>query len=310
MSLAFTAKAGFFSLFSGVFASSDEYLAATNSENSQTVEILEASGSLISRARGGGEISLVEGEALLAENVSFLPERQGELGSEQITTYTVREGDTLSQISEMFGVSINTIRWANDLKRVDSIRVGQSLVILPVSGVKHIVKKNDTLANIAKQYKGDLAEIIEFNDLLTGEALVVGETVIIPDGEIVQPPKNDSGASYAGYYERPIKGGKKTQGLHGYNGVDLATYAGAPVYAAAEGQVVVSKSSGWNGGYGNYVVIKHPNKTQTLYAHLSKNLVKVGTKVAQGQVIGENGSTGKSTGPHLHFEVRGAKNPF
>ena len=108
---------------------------------------------------------------------------------------------------------------------------------------------------------------------------------------------------------RPVDG-PRTQGLHGYNGVDLASPSGTLIRAAASGDVIVSKSSGWNGGYGLYAVIRHNNGTQTLYAHNSLNLVTVGEHVVRGQIIGRVGSTGKSTGPHLHFEVRGARNPF
>ena len=103
---------------------------------------------------------------------------------------------------------------------------------------------------------------------------------------------------------------EKTQGLHGYNGVDIGAPNGTPIIAAAGGSVVVSRNSGWNGGYGNYIVIKHENGTQTLYAHMSEIVVVSGQSIVQGQVVGSVGSTGKSTGSHLHFEVRGAKNPF
>jgi murein DD-endopeptidase MepM/ murein hydrolase activator NlpD len=103
---------------------------------------------------------------------------------------------------------------------------------------------------------------------------------------------------------------RKSQGIHGYNGVDLAAPTGTQVLAAASGQVLISRFGGWNGGYGNYIVIKHSNGTQTLYAHNSANYVSVGQWVSQGDVIGLVGNTGKSTGSHLHFEVRGAKNPF
>jgi murein DD-endopeptidase MepM/ murein hydrolase activator NlpD len=93
----------------------------------------------------------------------------------------------------------------------------------------------------------------------------------------------DSGPSYPGYYMRPIIGGRKSQGIHGHNGVDLAAPVGTPIYAAAGGSVIVSiANGGWNGGYGNYVVISHPNGTQTLYAHNSANLVSVGDKVSRG----------------------------
>lgn len=108
----------------------------------------------------------------------------------------------------------------------------------------------------------------------------------------------------------PIPGATRSQGLHGYNGVDFAAPLGTPVYASDGGAVLVSRSSGWNGGYGLYVVIKHSNGTQTLYAHLSKTAVTAGSSVSQGQVVGYVGNTGRSTGNHLHFEVRGAQNPF
>jgi murein DD-endopeptidase MepM/ murein hydrolase activator NlpD len=98
--------------------------------------------------------------------------------------------------------------------------------------------------------------------------------------------------------------------LHGHNGIDLAAPVGTPVLASAGGKVIVSRMGGYNGGYGIYVVISHSNGTQTLYAHLNANWVSVGEEVVQGQVIGTVGRTGRVTGPHLHFEVRGAKNPF
>ena len=153
--------------------------------------------------------------------------------------------------------------------------------------------------------------------------LAVGMEIIIPDGELAptsygsskvninEPVHNNTGIpNYGGYYMRPIAGGVKTQGLHGYNAVDLASYIGTPIFASADGDVIVSRYGGWNGGYGNYVVIAHDNGTQTLYAHMSKQIVFGGYHVVQGQVIGYMGSTGKSTGSHLHFEIRGAVNPF
>jgi murein DD-endopeptidase MepM/ murein hydrolase activator NlpD len=116
-------------------------------------------------------------------------------------------------------------------------------------------------------------------------------------------------ASSAGFIH-PVPGAVRTQGIHGNNGVDFAAGHGTTIRAAAAGEVIVSKSSGWNGGYGQYVVIRHNNGTQTLYAHFSENYVGVGAYVAQGEAIGAMGNTGRSTGTHLHFEVRGARNPF
>lgn len=243
--------------------------------------------------------------------------------SDQISLYVVREGDSLSQIAEMFGVSVNTIAWANNFERGATIQPGQRLIILPISGVRHTVAAGETVKSIANKYHGDaevemiIDEIIQYNGLDEAGTIAKGDVIIIPGGEEVRvtssgSTKSASGASpsYAGYYRRPIEGGIKTQGVHGYNGVDLAGSYGAKIMAAAGGDVIVSQSGGWNGGYGNYIVVKHDNGTQTLYAHLSSNLATIGQKVTQGQVIGYMGSTGKSTGTHLHFEVRGAKNPF
>ena len=112
------------------------------------------------------------------------------------------------------------------------------------------------------------------------------------------------------YFLRPIIGGRRSRGIHGYNGVDLAEACGSAVLSSAEGSVIVARSSGWNGGYGKYIVVAHPNGTQTLYAHLKEILVDIGQRVPRGLRIGDVGSTGNSTGCHVHFEVRGAKNPF
>ena len=244
-----------------------------------------------------------------------------ELGSNsgEIRVYTVREGDTLSQVAEMFDVTTNTIMWANDLTKSTSIQAGDTLVILPIAGVRHVVKSGDTISTIAKKYEGDMEEILSFNQMESADGLAVGDTLIIPGGAMHQAPVRGSqaapvrvsgnAASSAGF-THPAPGSVRTQGIHGYNAVDLAGSYGSSVRAAAAGEVIVAKASGWNGGYGNYVVIRHSNGAQTLYAHMSSVSVGVGGYVSQGAVIGGMGSTGRSTGTHLHFEVRGARNPF
>ncbi|MEK7200661.1 MAG: peptidoglycan DD-metalloendopeptidase family protein [Patescibacteria group bacterium] len=235
--------------------------------------------------------------------------------SDQISVYVVRQGDTLSQIAEMFDVSVNTIKWGNDL-RSNTLKVGETLVILPISGVKHTVAKGDTIVSLAKKYKGDADEIIAYNNLQKGESLETGSVIIIPDGEVLVPasiikPISPSGLKeYAGYYMRPIAGGRKTQGIHGYNGIDLAAPMGTPIFATADGEVIIARTNGWNGGYGKYIVIRHNNGTQSLYAHTNIINVSAGDIVKQGDIIGTVGNSGKSTGPHVHFEIRGAKNPF
>jgi LysM repeat protein len=264
-------------------------------------------------ATGGGSIKLVAGSALDPER-SPAPHESFSDGGEQISLYVVREGDSLSQIATMFGVSVNTILWANELNARSAIRAGQELIILPVTGVRHTVAKGETIQSIAKQYKGDVADILAFNGLNDSSRLSAGEHLLIPGGEIVAPKPTSKpvagGATGVAGLVHPVPGAVKTQGIHGYNGVDLAAAVGTNVRAAASGRVIVSKSGGWNGGYGNYIVIDHPNGTQTLYAHLSRNSVASGATVSVGQAIGAVGNTGRSTGAHLHFEVRGARNPF
>ena len=247
---------------------------------------------------------------------------------DQTSVYVVRNGDSISQIADMFGVSTDTILWANDMKKGDKLSTGDVLFILPVSGLKHTVTKGQTLQSIAKLYKADINDIIQSNDITLDTKLAVGDTLIIPNAskseESDKPiPAKNLGASIAkdkmyydshpiqnlaGYFIDPVPGYRKSQGIHDNNAVDLAIGKGTQILAAAEGRVTLART-GYNGGFGSLVIISHPNGTETLYAHQSKIAVSTGDQVYQGQVIGYVGSTGHSTGPHLHFEVHGARNP-
>lgn len=315
------AYAGLRSFVTGMFKSASADQEYT--QNSQNMALLQAATAPSNAPSGGGDIAIVDDTSLLAEN-SGVAAGAKDHSSDQISIYVVRKGDTLSSIAKMFNVTTNTIVWSNDITG-NKVSPGDRLVILPISGVRHTVKKGDTLQSIAKKYKGDLEEIAQFNDLTASSKIAVGDMVIIPDGEMFSGHTTTktttstsvkkvqqylSAPSYNGYYARPVSGGVKSQGIHGHNGVDIASAFGSNIFASADGEVIVSKSSGYNGGYGSYIVIKHGNGTQTLYAHLSGVQVSVGDTVSQGQVIGNMGSTGKSTGTHLHFEVRGARNPF
>jgi len=315
------ANAGFLSFVSEIFERNSG-IKDKKFVNSQNMALLRAAFNIDPNpAKGGGDITIVEDSALLPDSGpsgTIADIEENSLSSGEISIYVVRSGDSISQIAKMFDVTPNTIVWANDIKRGGVINEGQTLIILPVSGVRHAVLKGETLGSIAKKYGGDIDEIVEFNGFSEETVLAVGDIVVIPDGEIAAPKYSGSGAvvkgtnapSYSGYYIKPINGGKRSQGLHGYNAVDLATSYGAPIFAAASGDVIISKNYGWNGGYGKYIAIRHSNGTQTLYSHNSSNIVSVGQKVVQGQVIGYVGSTGKSTGNHVHFEIRGARNPF
>lgn len=291
--------------------------------NSQTMPILEAVANSDPQAGvGGAENTYAENSALVPVTGpmgSIADVMEEKYKSNQISLYVVRKGDTLSGIAKLFNVSKNTIVWANDeLKNGGALQPGMMLAILPVDGVKYKVQKGDTVVSIAKKFKADKDEIVVFNDINIDAGLEVGSEIIIPDGEAEAPkssgsyiPPASGDKTYAGYYLRPLVGGRKTQGIHGRNAVDLAAPTGTPILASAAGDVIIAKNSGWNGGYGKYIVIQHPNGTQTLYAHLSGFEVGVGWHVIQGQVIGYVGNTGKSTGPHVHFEIRGGpRNPF
>lgn len=334
------------SILASVFKNNDisdvEEINADEYTNLQTMPILKASTKPLQASTTyelakelKSNASIVEGKAITNENssVSDGVVVADTFTSDKISLYTVRKNDTLEQVAKMFGVTTNTIVWANDLKRGVALVPDQVLIILPISSVKYTIVKGDTIQSVAKKFKSDVKEIAQFNSIDEDEKLVIGEDLMIPDADgsifaaetkkasdnakkqlVKNAPRFDSSSSVyvdtTGYFSRPVIGGVRTQGIHGHNGVDIASKYGTPILAAAGGQVIVSKTGGWGGGYGNYVVIKHSNGTQTLYGHMSEVLVQTGETVSRGQQIGKMGNTGRSTGVHLHFEVRGGKNPF
>lgn len=269
----------------------------------------------------------VPGHIVATEILVNIPPTEEPVSLEEdgdISEYTVAEGDTVETIARQFSVSVDTILWANDLKRTSTIRVGQKLVILPISGVSYKIKSGDTVSEIADKFNISQRELVEFNNLQDGK-LVIGETIIIPGGTITPTstsgsskgtpvknvPKSSTKDAGTGFFSRPMHGGIRTQGIHGHNGIDIAGSIGTPIIAARGGTVTLVRGGGtWNGGYGNYVVISHGNGIQTLYAHMNSISVSQGQTVTTGQQVGTLGNTGQSTGPHLHFEVRNAKNPF
>jgi murein DD-endopeptidase MepM/ murein hydrolase activator NlpD len=236
----------------------------------------------------------------------------------EITEYRVVEGDTISSIAQKFGVSIDTVLWENNLKSVEAIKPKQILKILPVTGVRHQVKRGETVYSIAKYYSVDAQNIIDypFNTFSNDEifALTAGQELIIPEG--VEPKETFTGTRNIARTVAPIPGvvgegnfmwptsGTISQRYSWYHpAVDVANRSNPVIVASATGTVV---TAGWSGGgYGNYVIINHGNGYSTLYGHMLNNsiVVKAGDKVTQGQRIGTMGSTGRSTGTHLHFEI-------
>lgn len=324
-SLTKTAHASLFSFIYSIFGGEQataQINESASSSNAQTLALLHASANINPNSSLVSDAVPVDSSGVLvADTVISDTATDGNPVNTQISTYIVQSGDTISSVAKMFGVSVNTVLWANNLTSKSALKVGQSLVILPISGITHTIKSGDTVQGIVKKYKADIGDVLAYNDISLSTKLVPGQTLLIPNAEIIisvptrmvsgtNPAHDTNGPSYPDYYMRPIAAGRRTQGLHGYNGVDLADRAGTPIFAAAAGTVIVSKTGGWNGGYGNLVIISHDNGTQTVYAHNSKNLVSVGEQVARGQTIALVGTTGHSTGPHVHFEIRGAKNPF
>lgn len=344
----FQTKASFLSSLLGTDASADsiETISGQITTNSQNMTLLEANVSAVSfdlkdTKTDPKDTSNVNEKVDVSITGNALVPATSPLGVsdgtpdvdpsfDQVSVYVIRKGDSIAAIAKMFNVSVNTIYWANDLKKGDKLKEGDTLVILPFDGLTHTVKAKETLAGIAKLYKADVDDIIAFNGLSSNEKLSVGDELIIPDGQkteendkpvknsTVNPSKNTNSSSAKnlksvdGYFIYPLPTGpriRKTQGMHDRYAVDIGAPSGTPIYAAASGTVVLAKN-GYNGGYGNYVIIKHPNGTETRYAHMSRLGTSAGKQVSQGEVIGYVGTTGRSTGNHLHIEVRGARNPF
>ncbi len=258
-------------------------------------------------------------------------------------TYTVEFQDSIFGIANKFNVSPETIMWANYETLNDNpdlLSEGQVLMIPPIDGVLYQWQENDTVEAIANTFYADPQDILLFsgNGLdLTNPEIEPGQMIMIPDGyrEFIQwiiptfavgpsgvttnvlGPGGCTISSWTGYgsggFIYPTNSHRLSGNDYwsGHLGIDLAVGIGEPVFASDGGMVIYA---GWNSsGYGYMTLIDHGNGYQTLYAHLSSTSVSCGSSVGQGQVIGFGGSTGNSTGPHLHYEVRymgGFVNPW
>lgn len=230
-------------------------------------------------------------------------------------TYTVQPGENVSTVADRFDISVETILWNNGTleDNPDYLDLGDVLTILPVSGVYHTVAEDDTLESIAQEFKASVEDIISYegNRLAEPYTLAVGQKLIVPGGR--KPYKVRHVVAWSGEIPAGAKRGTGvfgwpmsgwiSQRYHEYHqAVDIAGPKGTPIKAADSGYVAVTGRS--DTGYGRYVLIDHGNGFQTLYAHFSVIYVEIGQSVAKGQTIGLCGSTGKSTGPHVHFELK------
>lgn len=327
-----TALAG---IFSGILGGEASAQGEPLDKNSQNMELLQANISSASLSNGKKpEVAKAEDTANFISSNALVPTTSPLAGSDdeaiggpedQITIYVVRKGDTTAQVAEMFDVTVDTILSANDMQKGEKLKEGDILLILPFSGVEHTVAKGETLQGIAGRYKVEVDEILLHNDMDADAKLTIGDKLMIPGGTLSGsatlakkpgsgtakiPAYNQTGLKNAsGYYVNPLAAGHKTRGTSAtHKGVDIGAPTGTPIRAAAGGTVTFARL-GYNGGFGNMVIISHKNGTETLYAHMSRLGTSPGAKVDAGEVIGYVGSTGHSTGPHLHFEVHGAKNP-
>jgi murein DD-endopeptidase MepM/ murein hydrolase activator NlpD len=225
--------------------------------------------------------------------------------SRGVITYAVREGDSLWSIAARFGLDVDTLRWSNEalVRNPDLLSVGQELTILPVKGAYHTVQTGETVGTIALAYGVTPSVIIDYplNNLRPPYQVRRGQKLVIPGGrrELHWPkPDLSPGSPFAW----PVVG-QITQGYsEKHPALDLGAPYGSPVYAAQAGTVT---HSGWaRTGYGYTVILDHGEGMQSLYSHMKGAWVTVGQKVERGQLIGEVGSTGHSTGPHVHFEIR------
>jgi murein DD-endopeptidase MepM/ murein hydrolase activator NlpD len=278
--------------------------------------------SLLGTGQANDESTTTESLQRAAVPFTIIPER----GREELQAYAVQSGDTVLGIAEQFGLNPETIQWSNPELEAnpDLLRIGDKLQIMPLNGAIHTVSPGDTLSSLAAKYKVSIEDIIGYtaNDISDATMpLVVGTDIVVPGG--TKPYVSRQVAAYSGpiptsaykglgSFSWPVSGSISQRYWSGHPAIDIGSWNGSPIKASDSGYVVAA-GGGWNGGYGNYVLIDHGNGFTTLYAHLSGIFVRTGENVSRGEQIGSAGNTGNSTGPHLHFEVRYqgvSQNPF
>ncbi len=342
------ANAGFFDFILGRSTSAEDVVSTDSTKNVQNMSVLDTSSidPDVKSVINNPDVTIMDDGALMTDDTQGTDAGTNSYvsSSESITTYTVKDGDTLGKIASKFGISKNTILYANTAVKT-TLKVGQVLIILPVDGVSYSVKKGDTMESIAKAYKADATDIEVYNDI-SGSGLKIGQVLIVPGGvaikkvvktepivqkgettntQITEKPQNNTDKTQASpedissgngilndyIWPLPRGVGRVSQRLHDDNAYDFAAPKGTPIYAIQDGTVLIADGSGYNGGYGLYVVINFNDGGQAIFGHMSRVAAGAGEVVKKGDVIGYVGSTGRSTGNHIHIGYRGGKtNPY
>lgn len=278
-------------------------------------------------------IELLSGQFLQVEEgfvmkTASISEAGHRLAYNRGISHEVVAEESIYSIADLYKISVETLMWANDLSEDDVLHPGDTLIVLPVDGVIHTVKRGQSLSKIAMLYGIDANDIVSQNQLVS-ERIFAGQQIIIPEGlpltsdapvQVAVVPSSGSAEtarprpSPAPEGVPPLSHGVLqkpcdcvyTQMYHaGHYAIDMAASTGAPIFAAEDG-IVIRADHGWNGGYGNVVEIDHGNGLVSLYAHNKKLHVREGNAVRRGDVIATIGNTGRvygKTGIHLHFEV-------
>ncbi len=292
---------------------------------SGTQQFVTPDNPIVSSEEQSNFATLVQGDAVAPTGITSV--EASKTKRDKIVNYVVKSGDTVSGIAAKFGLTTNSILWANNMTARSYLKPGQNLDIPPTDGIVYTVKSGDSVNALAKKYDAEVDDIIEFNKLASASDITSGQILMLPGGkpyrapapiqptkiapvqQIFEKPKVDTNADGLIW---PTTTRRISQYYHwAHTALDIDGEFGDMIWAASDGVVTTVQHLNW--GYGYYVIIDHGGGTHTLYAHFQRIYVQQGQKVAQGDILGEMGSTGRSTGSHLHFEVRvGGKrlNPF
>lgn len=223
--------------------------------------------------------------------------------------YIIEEGDNLTVISRKIGANLDTLVSVNKISNANRLRPGQKIIVPNRNGLLYTMKKGESIEDVTERYDVSLKRVLTFNKISDASNIEEGDDIFLPGAKYTLDERIDKFgqmfslpttitriSSVFGYRVHPITGVRTK-----HMGVDIPGRLNTPVYAARKGKVIFA---GYSGGYGNLVIVRHDKGYTTYYGHLNSITTKAGANVGVGVMIGRMGSTGRSTGSHLHFEVR------